>query len=197
MITEVFDEYRRIFRTLNPLPKSALEVGALPTSQGLLTCKELRTVPQKIGINLNQTGTYGGVTVEIMDAREMTFPDNTFDLVVSSATLEHVPDFWLVCDEMKRVLAPGGLLIVNVPGFVQTKFGNKIRRLGFKLGLHDLVKRTTITMRIHDAPNDYYRFSIHSFGEVIMSGLIGVKIWTIRKPPPRIFGMGRKAGGEG
>jgi len=192
VITEVFDEYRRIFRTLNPLPRSALEVGALPTSQGLLTCDELQAVPQKVGISLTKTGTYRGVGVKIMDARKMTFKDNTFDLVVSSSTLEHVPDFWIVCDEMKRVLAPSGLLIVNVPGYGESKLGNKVRGLAFRLGLHDLLKRTTVTMRIHDAPHDYYRFSIHTFRDVVMSGLVDVKIWSVLKPP-RIFGTGRKA----
>lgn len=42
-----------------------------------------------------------------MDATRMTFPDNSFDLVSSYDTLEHIPTLAEVLTEIKRVLRPG------------------------------------------------------------------------------------------
>lgn len=193
MSPKVFGEYRRIFRSLHSDIRTALEVGAVPTCSALLTSDELAHVPLKIGINLREFGAYRDVLVVPNDARRIAFRDNSFDLVVSSSTLEHVPEFWEVCHEMKRVLAPGGCLIVNVPGFVETPIGNRIRRLAFRLRLPDSVKRATPTFRVHEAPNDYYRFSVHCLRDVILRDLVTVKIWHMMNPP-RIFGLARKPG---
>lgn len=191
MINEVLNQYRQIFKNLDKLPQAALEVGALPSKYGILTCDELKQVPKKIGINLQESGSFAGVEVITGDARCMPFEDNSFDLIVSSSTLEHIPDFWLACNEMKRVLAPEGILIINAPGLIEKPSGNKIRRLASILKLPDFIKRTTMTFPIHDAPHDYYRFTIHSFRDVIMQGLSDVKIWSMMSPP-RIFATGSK-----
>ena len=191
MINQVLNHYRQIFQGLEKLPQAALEVGALPTQHGILTCDELKQVPKKIGINLQESGSFAGVEVITGDARCMPFEDNSFDLIVSSSTLEHIPDFWLACNEMKRVLAPEGMLIINAPGLVEKASGNKIRRIASIFNLPDFIKRTTMTFPIHDAPHDYYRFTIHSFQDVIMQGLSDVKIWSIMSPP-RIFATGIK-----
>jgi SAM-dependent methyltransferase len=127
------------------------------------------------------------------DARDMPFEDGAFDLIVSSSTLEHIPDFWRACDEIKRVLAPDGLVIINVPGYGETAFGKRFRRLGFRLRLPDIFKRSTPTFSVHDAPHDYYRFSRYTFEDVILKDLIEVEIWPVLCPP-RIFGRGRKPG---
>lgn len=42
-------------------------------------------------------------------------PDNSFDVVVSFETLEHSFDHEKIFSEMKRVLKPGGLLIISTP----------------------------------------------------------------------------------
>jgi SAM-dependent methyltransferase len=45
------------------------------------------------------------------DARAMPFPDNTFDVVFTFATFEHIPELERVYPEVERVLKPGGILI--------------------------------------------------------------------------------------
>ena len=191
MIARTFEEYRRVFRALETPPETALEVGALPSRHGLLTSEELKSVPARIGINLTEAGAWDGVVVFRGDARRLPFPDGAFDLVVSASMLEHVPDFWRAVDEMKRVLKPGGTLAVSTPGFADARGGRGFRRLAALLRLPDLFKRGTVTMRVHDAPHDYYRFSEHAYRDVILAGLEQTKVWRIMTPP-RIYGTGVK-----
>jgi SAM-dependent methyltransferase len=49
------------------------------------------------------------------DMCKMTYPDTSFDLVLSSDSLEHVPDYALALREVRRVLRPGGRVILTVP----------------------------------------------------------------------------------
>ena len=49
------------------------------------------------------------------DIQALTFADASFDLVLTSETLEHVPDFRAALSETRRVLRPGGRHIFTVP----------------------------------------------------------------------------------
>jgi SAM-dependent methyltransferase len=49
------------------------------------------------------------------DMCRLTYVDESFDLVLSSDTLEHVPDFRAALRETRRVLRPGGRHIFTVP----------------------------------------------------------------------------------
>lgn len=46
------------------------------------------------------------------DALDMDFPDNTFDVVWSLESAEHIPDKHKLIDECMRVLKPGGTLVM-------------------------------------------------------------------------------------
>jgi SAM-dependent methyltransferase len=197
MIGRTYNEYRSLFRRLDESGElegfqRILEVGALPDERCILACDELSDVPEKIGINLTETGSFQGIQVVQGDARQMPFDDDYFDMVMAASVLEHVPDFWRAVDEMKRCLKPGGWLIISTPGYGQSEFGNKFRKTARKLKLPDLFQRGTTTMRIHDAPHDYYRFSKFCYRDVILDGCIDVDVWHIMEPP-RIYGMGRLA----
>ena len=55
----------------------------------------------------------GGVRCE--DLSRLTYNDESFDLVLTSETLEHVPDLRVALLEIYRVLAPGGRHIFTIP----------------------------------------------------------------------------------
>ena len=56
-----------------------------------------------------------GVKVEIGDATNLRFSDQTFDKVLSSEVLEHIPDYDKAISEMGRVLKSSGLLVITTP----------------------------------------------------------------------------------
>jgi SAM-dependent methyltransferase len=60
---------------------------------------------------------YGGrdPTVPSEDLAALSYPSEAFDLVVTSETLEHVPDVDAALREIHRVLRPGGLHVFTVP----------------------------------------------------------------------------------
>ncbi len=49
------------------------------------------------------------------DALALPFPDATFDRLIASEVLEHVPEDGAAIAELRRVLKPGGSLAVSVP----------------------------------------------------------------------------------
>jgi ubiquinone/menaquinone biosynthesis C-methylase UbiE len=48
-------------------------------------------------------------------ALALPFPDDTFDKVICSEVLEHIPDYREALREIERVLKPGGLFCASVP----------------------------------------------------------------------------------
>jgi len=183
-------EFRREMSRLGERPKRALEVGAVPDERAMLACPEVADCPERIGINLNLTGTYQGIRVMRGDARELPYEDGSFDLVVSNSTLEHIPDFWRATADMRRVLRPGGTLMLCMPGYASHPAGDRVRRLFGRVPAPDLLRRGTVTMRVHD-PVDCYRFGVDSFEQALLGGMEDIRVWTLMLPP-RVFGTARK-----
>ena len=58
---------------------------------------------------------HSGVTLGTVE--QMPYPDGTFDLVTCLDVLEHTADHDRTLAELRRVIAPGGHLIVTVPAY--------------------------------------------------------------------------------
>lgn len=78
----------------------------------------------------------------IGDARELPFPDESFDAVVCAEVLEHVQEPAVVLREAFRVMRSNGNLLASVP----------------------------FLFRIHAEPNDFGRFTQH-YWQAVLNGL--------------------------
>jgi SAM-dependent methyltransferase len=52
------------------------------------------------------------------DATRLPFPDESFDRVLASEVLEHIPDDTAAFRELARVLRPGGSMAVTIPAYL-------------------------------------------------------------------------------
>lgn len=80
------------------------------------------------------------------------YPDGSFDTILLSDVLEHLPEPMNCWREMKRLLAPGGKVLLNVPFYYQ----------------------------VHEEPHDYYRyteFALRRFAET--SGFEVIRLQAI------------------
>ena len=109
----------RIVRRAGIRPQKALEVGGYVEGDSLLRSEDLRHA-ERWCINLVEQPEGTGITHVVGSSNDMhMFRTTAFDLVMSCAVHEHDQKFWLSIAEMHRVLRPGGLLVVCVPGFVK------------------------------------------------------------------------------
>lgn len=83
--------------------------------------------PQRIALDVRPSR---GVHV-VGDAQALGLADSSFDVVLCTEMLEHVPEPQRAIDEIRRVLRPGGLLLLT----------------------------TRFLFPIHDAPHDYFRYT--------------------------------------
>lgn len=72
--------------------------------------------PEALLANIDLEGVADKTTVKSEDAREMTFPDASFDVVVSNLCLHNIyqkPGRAKACQEIARVLKPGGAAVIS------------------------------------------------------------------------------------
>ncbi len=90
-----------------------------------------------------------GVEVVSGDAHALPFGDGAFDAAVSFQALEHVERPGECVREMARVLRPGGLAVITVPG----------------------------VWALHEAPRDFWRFTRYGLEELCRgAGLVEVAL---------------------
>lgn len=99
-----------------PAGARVLDVGAgsCPYREAFAHCRyETQDFTQLKPEQLRYGG-YGGID-HVCDARAIPVPDHSFDAVLCTEVLEHVPDPVAVVRELGRVLKPGGRLILTAP----------------------------------------------------------------------------------
>ncbi|OGL03019.1 MAG: hypothetical protein A3E31_03100 [Candidatus Rokubacteria bacterium RIFCSPHIGHO2_12_FULL_73_22] len=90
-----------------------------------------------------QTLTRTNVTLKVMDATALDFADNEFDKALATYTISAVPDPVAVLREMRRVVKPGGVLVIlnhfrsegRIAGRLEDLVAPLCTRLGWKSNL--------------------------------------------------------------
>jgi len=79
------------------------KVGPEGALTGADFCEEMLNIARK-----KMSPMPKNLSLVVSDARELAFPDNTFDAVTVSFGMRNVPDTEAALNEVKRVLKPGG-----------------------------------------------------------------------------------------
>ncbi len=121
--TEVNQAFVEEAIALAPKQATVLDVGTGPARIPILLCQR-RPQWTVTGIDLSQTMLKLGashvaqaelgdrIRLDYADAKQLPYPDDSFDLVISNSIIHHLPDPLPGLREMRRVLKPqGGLLL--------------------------------------------------------------------------------------
>ena len=179
-----------------------LEIGAVPSEDTLLCMPSLRGARRRIGVNIDGPSSVRDIEILRANANDLSeldgFGDESFDTVLCNAVLEHDPRFWMTLAEMRRLVRPGGLIGIGVPGFAKlaverkaSRLARMLSRVGVPARALDPWRASTMTLQIHNYPGDYYRFSPQAMAEVLLEGLVDTEVHTVLVPP-RIIGFGVK-----
>lgn len=108
----IFDFIRR----LSPLPE-ILEVGPSAVTTRYLPQQETMKSSRYTVIDIRALKHHQNLKTPhralAMNATRMSFPDESFDLVMANSVLNWIPDYPLALKEFRRVLRPNGVAVVN------------------------------------------------------------------------------------
>lgn len=96
--------------------KRILEVGSRNVNGSVRNIIEKRAPPKEyVGVDLEE----GECVDLVVPAEEIAdyFGEESFDVVISTEMLEHVEDWRLVIDNMKKVLRPGGMIYISTRSY--------------------------------------------------------------------------------
>jgi SAM-dependent methyltransferase len=103
-----------------------------------------------VGVDLTQNRK-NSVDVIIGPADPLPFQDGSFDTVLSTQVLEHVPEPAAYLSDLARVLTPGGYLLLTCPA----------------------------SYMLHEEPHDFFRFTSHGLRHLLKkAGLTVVRLDT-------------------
>lgn len=74
-------------------------------------------------VAIKESKEYGfkNVNPKLVGGEKLPFKNNSFDLIVATETLEHVQDLTATSLELKRILKPGGFILVSVPVYLNLR----------------------------------------------------------------------------
>lgn len=115
-----FENHFKVYRFIQQFAvrKDVIDVGC---GTGYGTAHLAEVAKSIVGIDISESALrcarkrYPRVQFVWMDAQHLEFPDNSFDLIISTENFEHLPDQKGHVGELARVLRPDGLCFVATP----------------------------------------------------------------------------------
>jgi len=95
-------------RDLLEIAKTGCKLTGIDISEEMLEGAKKQLAPLK----------QAQVNIMYADVTKLDFKDNSFDKIIASEVLEHIPEFEKALAEMARVLKPGGELVVSTPNWL-------------------------------------------------------------------------------
>ena len=105
---------------------------------------------------------------------EMPFPDDSFDLAVSLDVIEHLDDDLAALRELRRVVAPGGALLVTVPAAVSIVLNLLLGPPPRRLLEQALAHRLALAASLMRTGDDRVR---EAFQEALSEGVTELQTW--------------------
>jgi SAM-dependent methyltransferase len=91
---------------------TVLDVGGLDVNGSLRKPFELLLKIKYTALDIEE---HPSVDIVMKPGDLFPFPDESFDLIISTSCFEHDPCFWMTFREMARVIKKGGYIYVNAP----------------------------------------------------------------------------------
>jgi len=79
--------------------------------------EEVRRTREGFEVHPDPSGEPQRFSLAVADALHLPFADESFDVIVCSEVLEHIPDYAQALREITRILKPGGKLAISVPRY--------------------------------------------------------------------------------
>jgi SAM-dependent methyltransferase len=111
----------------------------------------------------------GRVQLLLGDAEQLPFPDASFERVIASSLFSHVLHPERVAAELKRVLKPGGRIVVSVSDEEQIERGLRWAR---SLRFDRWLTSTTGEARAYNVEYHLHRFSLPRMREVLGADML-------------------------
>ena len=184
---KIVEEYATLFRT-HDIAGPVLEITGGGRDGAIAQAPFLQGVERHVVI-AGEGGEAGGLHFHKGNPNDLTplFDDACFSAVIWDRALERDPRFWLTAAEIRRVLAPGGSLVVCTRGFGKTnKFGVKV--VG---GSGNPITFMTATAAMAAAGADHLRFSPQGLRRVVLDGF-DVKELRSSFMTPHLFAVAQK-----
>lgn len=109
-----------LYRRLLLYPRLMRHVSGRVLDVGCGIGDFLEYLPQAVGVDVNPHAVEWcrrrGLNCRLMETDRLPFPNDSFDGVVLDNVLEHIAEPQPLLEEILRVMAPGGRLLVGVPG---------------------------------------------------------------------------------
>jgi len=124
-------EVEKIIRSSFPNP-SLLDCLDIGTADGLMLSELNRRLNfnRAVGIDMSEelikSNKDKTISLEAGNAEKLRFRENSFDVAVAAAVIEHVDSPDRMLSECHRVLKPNGILILTTPNLVHDKIAGKI-----------------------------------------------------------------------